>query len=55
MNVVMELRKCCNHPFLIRGAEDRIVDDAAAAAQKALTPGERIYRQIDYAKLTGDQ
>ncbi|RHZ11678.1 hypothetical protein DYB37_004295, partial [Aphanomyces astaci] len=25
MNVVMELRKCCNHPFLIRGAEEREV------------------------------
>ncbi|KAF0694355.1 Aste57867_14766 [Aphanomyces stellatus] len=23
MNIVMELRKCCNHPFLIRGAEER--------------------------------
>ena len=51
----MILFSSTKHPFLIRGAEDRIVDDAAAAAQKALTPGERIYRQIDYAKLTGDQ
>lgn len=25
MNVMMELRKCCNHPFLIRGAEHRIL------------------------------
>lgn len=25
MNVMMELRKCCNHPFLIRGAEKSIV------------------------------
>ncbi len=23
MNVQMQLRKCCNHPFLIRGVEDR--------------------------------
>lgn len=21
MNIMMELRKCCNHPFLIRGVE----------------------------------
>jgi len=28
--VMMELRKACNHPFLIRGAEDRIVKDAIA-------------------------
>lgn len=34
MNVMMELRKCCNHPFLIRGAEERILNDAAAALKK---------------------
>lgn len=27
MNVMMELRKCCNHPFLIKGAEERIMND----------------------------
>lgn len=27
MNTMMELRKCCNHPFLIKGAEDKIVSD----------------------------
>ena len=26
MNVVMELRKCCNHPFLIEGAERQACD-----------------------------
>ena len=25
MNIVMELRKCCNHPFLIEGAEAQIL------------------------------
>lgn len=25
MNIMMELRKCCNHPFLIRGAEESIM------------------------------
>jgi SNF2 family DNA or RNA helicase len=30
MNVMMELRKCCNHPYLVKGAEDRILADAAA-------------------------
>lgn len=30
MNIMMELRKCCNHPFLIRGAEHRILEDAAS-------------------------
>ncbi len=30
MNIMMELRKCCNHPFLIKGAEDRILHEAAS-------------------------
>lgn len=55
MNVMMELRKCCNHPFLIKGAEDRIIDDAAETELKSLTSTEQMYRQIDYAKLTGEQ
>ena len=29
MNVMMELRKCCNHPFLVRGAEERILAESA--------------------------
>ena len=29
MNVIMELRKYCNKPLLIHGAEERILDDAA--------------------------
>ncbi|KAK6052847.1 protein, SNF2 family, partial [Cooperia oncophora] len=27
MNVMMELRKCCNHPFLIQGAEETILSE----------------------------
>lgn len=27
MNVMMQLRKCCNHPFLLRGVEDVEMDD----------------------------
>ena len=26
-NVAMELRKCCIHPYLIRGAEDHIIKE----------------------------
>eukprot|EP01041_Mallomonas_annulata_P008363 gene8363-17230_t len=26
-NLVLELRKCCNHPFLIKGAEAKLLDD----------------------------
>lgn len=27
MNAMMELRKCCNHPFLINGAEEQIISE----------------------------
>lgn len=35
MNVLMELRKCCNHPFLIKGMEQREV--SCIQAQKDLS------------------
>jgi SNF2 family DNA or RNA helicase len=37
MNVMMELRKCCNHPYLVKGAEERILADAAAKLNDAST------------------
>merc|ERR1739838_1241762 len=30
---MMELRKCCNHPYLIKGAEDKITDEQVALNQ----------------------
>jgi superfamily II DNA or RNA helicase len=27
MNIMMELRKCCNHPYLIKGVEERILSE----------------------------
>ena len=33
MNVVMELRKCCNHPFLIEGAEAQILAQARGTSR----------------------
>ena len=49
MNVMMELRKCCNHPFLIKGAEERILNDAATKMQEKDGP------TADFSKLFGDQ
>jgi len=46
MNVMMELRKCCNHPFLMRGAEDRILAEAA----QQVKPSE-----LDYVKIFEEQ
>lgn len=53
MNVMMELRKCCNHPFLVRGAEERILLDAAAALKgKKDDNGNDVV--VDYLKLFGE-
>jgi SNF2 family DNA or RNA helicase len=46
MNVMMELRKCCNHPFLIRGVEDKILAEAALQ----VNPSE-----LDYVKIFEEQ
>ncbi|KAL7690284.1 putative chromodomain-helicase-DNA-binding protein [Plasmopara halstedii] len=43
MNVLMELRKCCNHPFLVRGVEEREVK--RLTKQKDVSK-EEIQRQI---------
>lgn len=54
MNVMMELRKCCNHPYLVKGAEDRILADAAEKLKdKKDADGNEV--PIDEVKLFGDQ
>lgn len=40
MNIMMELRKCCNHPFLINGAEDRIIFEF----NRGFRPGHSEYK-----------
>uniref|UniRef100_A0A915KAL9 Uncharacterized protein n=1 Tax=Romanomermis culicivorax TaxID=13658 RepID=A0A915KAL9_ROMCU len=34
MNTMMELRKCCNHPFLINGAEDQIIQELKSSRKE---------------------
>jgi SNF2 family DNA or RNA helicase len=43
MNVMMELRKCCNHPYLVRGVEERVMAE--------LAPEERLDPEIHRKKL----
>jgi len=41
MNIQMELRKCCNHPFLVHGVEDREYENletGVTATKGASTP-----------------
>jgi SNF2 family DNA or RNA helicase len=33
MNVMMELRKCCNHPYLVKGVEERAVSELPESEQ----------------------
>jgi chromodomain-helicase-DNA-binding protein 7 len=38
MNTMMELRKCCNHPYLITGAEDQIIVEHCEKKQTKSDP-----------------
>ena len=38
MNTMMELRKCCNHPYLLNGAEESIIDESAAQTKPPTDP-----------------
>lgn len=58
INIMMELRKCCNHPFLISGAEDKIVEkhydilpDDAKFDPAGLSEEEVSLRRSDVALL----
>lgn len=58
INIMMELRKCCNHPFLISGAEDKIVQkhydilpDDAKFDPSGLSQEEVELRKSDIALL----
>jgi SNF2 family DNA or RNA helicase len=42
LNVVMQLRKVCNHPFLIKGAQDKIL-----ASSNATLPAHYLQRLIE--------
>lgn len=38
MNIVMQLRKCCNHPYLFEGAEDKSLDPFGNRARLVAFP-----------------
>jgi len=52
MNIMMELRKCCNHPFLIKGAEERIMAEAVA---KPIADDENKDPYVRWHKLLEDK
>ena len=53
LNIVMQLRKCCNHPYLFQGAEpgppyttgDHLVDNAGALAAATLRDDAMGFRE----------
>jgi SNF2 family DNA or RNA helicase len=53
MNVMMELRKICNHPYLVKGVEDRILADASSNWKRTDDTGKE--KPVDYVKLFGEQ
>ncbi|NWU88793.1 CHD8 protein, partial [Upupa epops] len=40
LNTMMELRKCCNHPYLINGAEEKIIAELRDSWPQAVATGE---------------
>ena len=48
---MMELRKCCNHPFLIKGAEERIISEATSKVKD----GENMDPVLRWQKVLGEQ
>lgn len=53
MNVMMELRKICNHPFLVKGVEDKILTEGAANWKAKDDQG--VDKPIDDLQLFGEQ
>lgn len=53
MNVMMELRKICNHPYLVKGVEDRILTDAATNWKAKDAEGNDL--PVDHVKIFGEQ
>uniref|UniRef100_A0AC34QYD0 Helicase C-terminal domain-containing protein n=1 Tax=Panagrolaimus sp. JU765 TaxID=591449 RepID=A0AC34QYD0_9BILA len=46
MNTMMELRKCCNHPYLIKGAEDQILQEV-----RDMYPEQNQHEQVTTALI----
>ncbi len=51
MNIQMELRKCCNHPFLVRGVEDHEVDTMVEDMMKDAGKGMLSEKEVARARL----
>ncbi len=51
MNIQMELRKCCNHPFLVRGVEDHEVDTMVEDMMKGADKGVLSEKDVARARL----
>lgn len=49
MNTMMELRKCCNHPYLINGAEESIVAEYASQASADSQDPDLLMRSLVHA------
>ena len=43
MNTMMELRKCCNHPYLVNGAEEQIVQ---SVREQPEVDGDKLFQAL---------
>eukprot|EP01088_Endostelium_zonatum_P008284 TRINITY_DN209_c0_g4_i2.p1 TRINITY_DN209_c0_g4~~TRINITY_DN209_c0_g4_i2.p1 ORF type:complete len:852 (+),score=262.86 TRINITY_DN209_c0_g4_i2:174-2729(+) len=44
MNMVMELRKCCNHPYLIRGVEESVLEGLKSEGKTMEEVGQELIK-----------
>lgn len=61
LNVMMELRKCCIHPYLVRGAEEKIIHDYKlkrkidAIKQRRLNEDKEFSEKEEIEKIANDE
>lgn len=53
MNIQMELRKCCNHPFMVRGVEDHEVDNIVGTMMEETQKAVRSTRFLIFNMRSG--
>ena len=46
MNIQMELRKCCNHPFLIAGVEEKEMDELESKQENVASTREQRVKEL---------
>lgn len=52
LNIAMQLRKCCNHPYLFQGAEP---GPPYTTGEHLITNAGKVYLNVDFLRFLSDQ